>query len=132
MHNKDPWFDDQCRSAFGLKQEAHLRWTRDRSLINWKEFVRCPMRVNETYSKAKGQFCVRNGEFLRTPCSIIRGGPLLSLQCSDRIRYCLCLLVEEVDWRCEELFGKADQLSDHFDSNSPGSLLICRSLASIS
>ena len=30
MGNKDkPWFDDQCRHAFGLKQEAHLRWTRD-------------------------------------------------------------------------------------------------------
>ena len=27
--NKDkPWFGDQCRHAFGLKQEAHLRWTR--------------------------------------------------------------------------------------------------------
>ena len=26
VHNKDkPWFDDQCRHAFGLKQEAHLR-----------------------------------------------------------------------------------------------------------
>ena len=26
MQNKDkPWFDDQCRHAFGLKQEAHLR-----------------------------------------------------------------------------------------------------------
>ena len=26
--NKDkPWFDVQCRHAFGLKQEAHLRWT---------------------------------------------------------------------------------------------------------
>ena len=25
VHNKDkPWFDDQCRHAFGLKQEAHL------------------------------------------------------------------------------------------------------------
>ena len=33
--NKDkPWFDDQCRDAFGLKPEAHLRWTRDRSRIN--------------------------------------------------------------------------------------------------
>ena len=41
MHNKDkPWFDDQCRHAFGLNQEAHLRWTRDRSLVNWEEFVR--------------------------------------------------------------------------------------------
>ena len=26
--NKDkPWFDDQCRHAFCLKQEAHLQWT---------------------------------------------------------------------------------------------------------
>ena len=40
VHNKDkPWFDNQCRYAFGLKQEAHLRWTRDRSRINWEEFV---------------------------------------------------------------------------------------------
>ena len=33
--NKDkPWFDDQCRRAFDLKQEAHLRWTRNRSRVN--------------------------------------------------------------------------------------------------
>ena len=32
MHNKDkPWFNDDCRRASDLKQEAHLRWTRDRS-----------------------------------------------------------------------------------------------------
>ena len=32
VRNKDkPWFDDQCRHAFDLKQKAHLRWTRDRS-----------------------------------------------------------------------------------------------------
>ena len=24
-----PWFDDQCMHAFGLKREAHLRWTGD-------------------------------------------------------------------------------------------------------
>ena len=31
VSNKDkPWFDDQCRHAFDLKQEAHLRWTHDR------------------------------------------------------------------------------------------------------
>ena len=46
VQNKDkPWFDDQCRHAFGLKQEAHLRWTRDRSRVNWDEFVRCQERV---------------------------------------------------------------------------------------
>ena len=45
--NKDkPWFDDQCRHAFGLKQEAHIRWTRDRSRANWEEFVRCQVRAN--------------------------------------------------------------------------------------
>ena len=35
--NKDkPWFDDQFRHAFGLKQEALLRWKRDRSLVNYE------------------------------------------------------------------------------------------------
>ena len=30
VRNKDKvWFDDQCRHTFGLKEEAHLRWTRD-------------------------------------------------------------------------------------------------------
>ena len=30
VHNKDKaWFDDQYRHAFGLKQEAYLRWTED-------------------------------------------------------------------------------------------------------
>ena len=39
VRNKDkPWFDDQCRHAFGLKQDAHLRWTRDRSRLSGKSF----------------------------------------------------------------------------------------------
>ena len=30
VRNKNkPWFDDQFRHAFGLKQEAHRRWTRN-------------------------------------------------------------------------------------------------------
>ena len=29
--NKDiPWFDDDCKLAFGIKQEAHLRWVTGR------------------------------------------------------------------------------------------------------
>ena len=49
MRNKDqPWFDDQCSYAFGLKQEAHLRWTRDISRVNWEESVNCQVRSNET------------------------------------------------------------------------------------
>ena len=60
VRNKDkPWFDDQCRHAFGLKQEAHLWWTRDCSRVNWEEFVCCQVRANETYSEAKRQFSDR-------------------------------------------------------------------------
>ena len=37
MRNKDkPWFNYQCKHAFGLKQEAHLLWTRDHSRITRK------------------------------------------------------------------------------------------------
>ena len=46
--------------AFGFKQEAHLRWTRDLSRVNWEEFVGCQVRANETYSEAKRQFSDRN------------------------------------------------------------------------
>ena len=50
MHNKDkPWFDDQCRHAFGLKHKAHLQWTCDLSQVNWEEFVHYLVRANETY-----------------------------------------------------------------------------------
>ena len=60
VRNKDKlWFDYQYRRAFNLKQEAHLRWTRDRSLVNWEEFVRCQFRAKETYSEAKHQFSVQ-------------------------------------------------------------------------
>ena len=63
--NKDkPWFDDECRHAFGLKQEAHLRWPHDRSRVNWEEFVRYQVRVNETYSETKRQFSDRNRDVL--------------------------------------------------------------------
>ena len=65
MRNKDkPWFDDKCRHAFGLKQEAHLRWNRDRSRVKWEEFVRYQVRANETYSEAKLQFSDRNRDVL--------------------------------------------------------------------
>ena len=63
--NKDkPWFDDQCRHAFGLKQEAHLWWALDRSRVNWEEFVCHQVRANETYSEAKHQFSDRNEDIL--------------------------------------------------------------------
>ena len=64
MRFRRPWFDDQSRHGFGLKQEAHLRWTRDPSRINWEEFVRCQVRANETYSEAKRHFSDRNKDVL--------------------------------------------------------------------
>ena len=68
MRNKGkPWLDDQCRHAFGLKQEAHLRWTRDRSRVNREKFVRCQVRANETYSEAKRQFSDRDRAVLEQP-----------------------------------------------------------------
>ena len=46
VRNKDkPWFDNQYRRAFGLKQKA-LRWARDRSQVHWEEFVSCQVRAN--------------------------------------------------------------------------------------
>ena len=63
--NKDkPWFDDQCMHAFGLKQEAHLRWPRNRSRVNWEEFVHYQVRANETDSEAKRQVGDRNRDVL--------------------------------------------------------------------
>ena len=59
-----PWFDDQCSHAFGLKQEAHLRWTRDRYRVSWEEFVRCQVKDNETNSEAKRQFSDMNSVLL--------------------------------------------------------------------
>ena len=81
--NKDkPWFDDQRRHTFSLKKEAHLRWTRDRSRINWNEFVHCQVRANEPYSEAKHQFTARNRDVLMNASLLINGGKLLSLLCS--------------------------------------------------
>ena len=64
-HDKDkPWLDCQCRHYFGLMQEAHLRWTSDRSRVNCEEFVRCQVKANETDSEAKRQFNDRNRDVL--------------------------------------------------------------------
>ena len=92
VRNKDElWFDDQCRHAFGLKQEAHVRWTRDRPRVNWKEFVCCKVRANE-YQEVRHQFIERNRDVLMDVQSPHEWRPVLSLLCSARVRHCLCLL----------------------------------------
>ena len=116
VRNKDkPWFDDQCRRAFDLKQEAHLRWTRDRCRVNWEEFVCCQVRANKTYSEVKHQFSVRNIDVLmnvQSPhkwCSTLTSAVFGS-------NSSLPPLVGPGEGLVCESVGKADLLSDHFDS----------------
>ena len=112
--NKDkPWFNDECRHAFKLKQEAHLWWTHDRSWVNWEEFVCCQVRANKTYSEAKHQFSV--------------SGPSSPL-CSARICHCLPWSVRLGDW-CVSRMARLICCLIILTASSPGSLLICWSLA---
>ena len=129
VRNKEnPWFDDQCRRAFDLKQEAHLWWTRDHSWVNWEEFVLCQDRVNETYSEAKHQFSVRNIDVLMNVQTLLSGGPLLSPLCSARVRHCLLWSVRVGDW-CVSHLARLICCQIILTAHSPGSLLICWSLA---
>ena len=61
-----PWFNDDCGRAFSskLKQETHLRWTRDRSRVNWDEFVHYQRWANAVYAEAMRQFSVRSQDVL--------------------------------------------------------------------
>ena len=89
MHNKDKhWFDDQCRHAFGIKQEAHVWWTGDRTRVNWEEFIHSQVRANETNSEAKSQFSDRNRAVL------------MNVQSAHKwwSTPCLGLLMRVVDW----------------------------------
>ena len=52
-----------------VKQKARLRWIRDRSRVNWEEFVHCQVRADETYLNVKRQFSVRNKDVLMCPVS---------------------------------------------------------------
>ena len=98
VRNKDkPSFDDQCRLAFGLKQEAHLRWTRDRSRVNWEEFVCCQVRANKTYSEVKRQFSDRHRDVFMNVQSPLKWWSTLKYACSARVQHCLRSLVRVVD-----------------------------------
>ena len=116
MRNKDkPKFDDQCRHAFGLQQEAHLWRTRDRSRVNFKEFVLCLVRANETYSESKCQFSDRNRDVLINVHSPHKWWSTLKSAVFGSRSSLLPLVSEGGGMVCESV-GKADLLSDHFDS----------------
>ena len=115
MRNQQkPCFDDQCRHAFGLKQEAHLRCTRDHSWVNWEEFVCCQMRANETYSEAKDQFSDRNSAVLMNAQSPRKWWSTLKSLVFGTSSSLPPLVNEGGGLVCA--LGTADLLSDHFDS----------------
>ena len=116
MRNKDNyWFDDQCRHAFGIKQDAHLLWTCDRPLVNWEEFVHYQVRDNETYLGAKRQFSDRNRDVLMNVQSPHKWWSTLNTAVFDLSSSLPSLVSEGGGLVCESV-GKADLLSDYFDS----------------
>ena len=57
-------FNRDCRRTFDLKQEARLRWTRDRSRVNWDKFVHYQRRASKVYAEAVRQFSVGSWDVL--------------------------------------------------------------------
>ena len=104
-----------CRHAFCLKQEAHIRWTHDRSRVDWKEFVTCQVRANETYSEAKCQFSDRNIYVLMNVQFPHKWWPTFKSVVFDSSSSLRQLVSEGGGLVCE-LIGKADLLWDNFDS----------------
>ena len=116
VRNKDkPWFDDQCRHAFSCRQEAHLRWTRDRYRVNLEEFVCCQLRANETYSEPKRQFRDRNRDVLINVHSPRKWWSTLKSAVFGSSSSLPPLISEGGGLVCESV-GKADLLSEHFYS----------------
>ena len=125
MRNKDnPWFDYQCRHAFGLKQETHLQWTHDRPWVNWEEFVHCQVRANETYSEAKRQFSDRNRDVLLNVHSPHKWWSTLKSVVFGSSSSLPPLVSEHGGLVCESV-GKADLRSEHFESKQSRLLICC-------
>ena len=108
-------FDNQCRHSFGVKQEAHLRWTHDRCRVNWNEFVCCQVRANETYSEDKRQLSDRNRDIRMNVQSSHKWWSTLKSLVFGLSSSFSPLVSEGGGLVCESV-GKADLLSDHFDS----------------
>ena len=96
-HKDKPWFNDDCRLAFDIKQGAHLRWTRDHSRVNWDEFVHYQRRANAVYAQAMHQFSVRSRDVLmNAQCPHKWWSTLCSAHV--RVRLFLLLLGRVVVW----------------------------------
>ena len=116
MVNKDMlWFEGQCRNAFGLKQEAHLRWTCDCSRVNLEEFVCCQVRANETYSEAQRMLSVRNRDVLMNDQSSQKWWSILIKSAVFGLSSSLPPLVGGGGGLLCELVCKADIVTGYFD-----------------
>ena len=111
MFEYKPWFVDQCRHAFGLKQEDHLQWTRVLSRVNREEFVRCQVKANESYSEAKRQFSDRKRDVLMNVQSHNKWWSTLKSAVFGSSSLLPPLVTECCGQVCESV-GKVDLLSD--------------------
>ena len=101
------------KHVFGLT--AHLRWTSDRSRVNYEEFVRFQVTANETYSEAQRQFSDRNMDVLMNVQSPHQWWSTLKSAAFGSSSSLTPLVSEGGRLVCESV-GKADILSNHFDS----------------
>ena len=83
--------------------------------MNWQEFVRYQARANETYSEAKRQFSDRKMDVLMNVQSPHKWWSTLKSALFGSSSALPPLVSEGSGLVCESI-GKADLLSDHFDS----------------
>ena len=101
--------------AFDIKQEAHLRWTRDRLRVNWDEFVHYQRRANAVYAEAMHQFSVRSQNVLmNAQCLHKWWSTLKSAVFGSSSDSSLPPLIGASGGLICESVGKANMLSAHF------------------
>ena len=99
-----------------MKQGAHLRWTRDRSRVNWNEFVHYQRRANAVYAVTMRQFSVRSRDVLmNAQCPHKWWSTLKSAVFGSSSDSSLPSLIGAGGGLVCESVGKADKLSANFD-----------------
>ena len=83
--------------------------------VNWEEFVRCQVRANETYSEAKPQFSDTNRDVLMNDQSPHKWLSTFKSAVFSSSSLLHPLVGGAGGLVCESA-GKAELLSDHFDS----------------
>ena len=108
------WNRQLPRISLGLMINVGMLLASSRRLI-LNEFVRCQVRANETYSEAKRQFSDRNRDVLMSVQSPHKWWSTLTSAVFGSSSSLPPLVSDGGGLVCESV-GKADLLSDHFDS----------------